>query len=51
MLLPSLLADVIAILFLLLCFVADVISTMADGIAICETDVSDRCYLPGWQME
>ena len=37
--------------FLLLCFLADVISTMADGIAISETDVIGRCYLPGWQME
>ena len=51
MLLPSVLDDVIAILFLLLCFVADVIATMADGIAICETHVIGKCYLPGWQME
>ena len=51
MLLPSLLADVIVILFLLLCFVVDVTATMADGIAICETDVIGRCYLPGWQMD
>ena len=50
MLLPSLLADVIAILFVAV-FLADVISTMADGIAISETDVIGRCYLPGWQME
>ena len=35
----------------LLYFVADVIATMADGIAICENDVIGRCYLPGWQME
>ena len=40
----------------LLYFVADVITTMADGIAICENDVIGRCYcqggrwnsLPGW---
>ena len=52
-------ADVIAIFVgwcychacVLLYFVADVIATMADGIAICENDVIGRCYLPGWQME
>ena len=32
-------------------FVADVMAIMADGIAICKTDVIGRCYLPGWQME
>ena len=50
MLLPSLLADVIAML-LLLCFVADVIVTMADGIVIRKTDVIGRCYLQGWKLE
>ena len=49
MLLPSLLADVIAIFVAV--FVTDVMATMADGIAINETDVIGRCYLPGWQME
>ena len=49
MLLPSLLADVIAILDAV--FVADVMVTMADGIAISKTDVIFSCYLPGWQME
>ena len=49
MLLPSLLADVIAIPVAV--FVADVMATMADGIAISKTDVIGRCYLPGWQME
>ena len=51
MLLPSLLADVIAMLVCCCVFVADVIATMPDGIANCETDVIGRCYLPGWQME
>ena len=32
-------------------FVADVMATMADGIAICKIDVIGRCYLPGWKME
>ena len=41
MLLPCWLADVIAIVHVLLYFVADVIATMADGIAIfCVIDVS-----------
>ena len=33
------------------CIVADVVATMADGIAIYKTDVIGRCCLPGWQME
>ena len=33
------------------CIVADVVATLADGIAIYKTDVIGRCCLPGWQME
>ena len=32
-------------------FVADVMATVADGIAIYKTDVIGRCYLPEWQIE
>ena len=33
------------------CIVADVVVTMADGIAIYKTDVIGRCCLAGWKME
>ena len=32
-------------------FLADVITTMGDGIAIYETFVIGRCCLPGWKMQ
>ena len=51
-------ADVMAIFRLMLVpclnvavFLADVITTMGDGIAIYENFVIGRCCLPGWQMQ
>ena len=49
LLLPSWLANVIAIHVAV--FVADVIATIADDIAINKSSVIGICYLLGWQME